>query len=97
MDYNKWGIVTGIIGLVLLGLFPIVLMLSAGGMGWYFFNRIILILSPFLSISFGIAAFVLGIISIKRGKREITALILGSICVIFDTLFLYGFYDLIFK
>src|SRR3989344_75885 len=84
MDYNKWGIVMGIIGLVLLLAGPIYVLL------YDFFNYQIdyfivgLTITSLIIISlfFGISALSFGVLSIKKGNRKKTALVLGILYVL---------------
>src|SRR3989344_6684556 len=83
VDYNKWGIVTGIVGLVLLIALPINYILSTTFFEPVFSLLIIIgLFSVFLSIPFGLATLIQGILSIKKGNRKKTALVLGILYVL---------------
>lgn len=84
MNYNKWGVVTGIVGLVLLlGSFTITLYIGP----WQYYQKYswtlplrgLLFLS---SIPPGLLTSILGIFSIWKGNKKKTALILGIIYIL---------------
>ncbi len=79
MDYNKWGIVTGITSLIFLLAGPIFFVLSVL---WNnelvgFYSSLAGYYLRYVSILLGIITIVFGILSLKAGNKKKTALILG--------------------
>ena len=84
MDYNKWGIVMGIIGLVLLLAGPIYVLLYdfVNYQIDYFIVGLTITSLIIISLFFGISALSFGVLSIQKGNKKKTALILGIVYVI---------------
>ncbi len=80
MDYNKWGVVTGVVGLVMLLVVPP----SVFAIKAIFFVDLfsIALLSIFLSFPFAILTLVLGVLSIWKGNKKKTALVLGVVFIL---------------
>ncbi len=79
MDYNKWGVVTGMVGLVWIPIsyiFDIII----DQIFRKSLDLILFVISP--SLIFGIVALALGILSIKKRENKKAALVLGAICTI---------------
>ncbi|MDO8656064.1 MAG: hypothetical protein Q7K45_02395 [Nanoarchaeota archaeon] len=91
MDYNKWGIVMGIISLIFLLISPLLFVL-----GYLLNTAAILSIIPlttlFLmlpSILLGITTLVLGILSLKIGNKKNTALALGILYILLLIIFIF--------
>lgn len=85
MDYNKWGVVSGIVGLVLLLTGPLLSLLAYLLNSKEFASSLFIILYylyflRYLSMLFVITTIILGVLSIKIGNKQKTALVFGIIC-----------------